>query len=102
LEPVTLSILDYYLSAIVGTPVMNLTTVVGLGVAMGLMGFTQLQAGETTETFYFRCGSEGLTRPFHRQKLLNLPSERARQLASLQNIDEAVRVLEAYERRTTC
>lgn len=94
IEPATFSMIEYYLRHILPNPSrVPISTLVGLALAMGLLKQVDLQVNGQADRFFYRPSSEGLIKPFHHQRWLDLPSQRAAQVAVLQTIPAGSRAL---------
>ncbi len=88
--PATTSMIEHYIKRIVPTVSADqVPTLIGLGSAMDLICHFEVPLNGSCETYFYRVVGEALTRPFHHQRYLDLPSRRADQVEVLQSIPEA-------------
>jgi hypothetical protein len=95
IEPATREIVEYYIAQIVpGVNVRQVSTLIGLGFAMGLIAQAELSINGSTDVFYYRPSIDSLARPFHHDRWLDLPTHRAEQAGALLAIREGREALE--------
>jgi hypothetical protein len=97
IQPASLSMIDYYVSAIVPSltsSVINVSTLVGLAAAMGLLRSLTVVEGSRSETYYAPVDTDRIGRPFHHNRLLYLEARRAEHASVLMAIPEAKAVLD--------
>ena len=101
--PATIELVEFYLSQIAPSVLsgnMGVPTLVGLGVAMGLLRSKEITTDGGKQTYFWPTTSDALEHPFHHYgrkhhgRKLNLPSHRAAHVSVLFNVPEARTVLE--------
>jgi len=78
--PASISMINYYVSAIVpslAASAINVPTLVGLAVAMGLLRSVTRKNHHSSEVFYAPVDTNRIGRPFHHSRLLYLEARRA-------------------------
>lgn len=89
IEPATREMIEYYIMQIVpGVNVRQVSTLIGLGFAMGLIARSEMAINGKTAIFYYRPGFDSLVRPFHHDRWLDLPTHRAEQAGALLTITD--------------
>jgi len=99
ISPATFSTIEYFLRRIVPTIATGATdvpTLIGLGVAMGLLQASNILFGGKTDVFVATTPRHSTNHPFHHTRYLDLPSQRADHQSVLMTIPEARSVLEQY------
>jgi len=102
--PATLPLIVSYLQQIspsVASSAINVPTLVGLAVAMGLLRPMEARSGAHTETYYIPTDLVDASHPFHRSPFLYLESQRAAYTSVLMTFPEA-RVLMEAARSAKC
>jgi hypothetical protein len=97
IQPASLSMVNYYLSAIVpslSSSTIDIPTLIGLAVAMGLLRALTVTEGGHSEVYYTPVDTDRIGRPFHHSRLLYLESRRAEHASVLIAIPEAKMVLD--------
>ncbi len=84
--PADIETISYFVEAISGVQRVHVEQLVGLARAMGLI--LSFVAPNGSGPFYFRQ-KDDLASPYHRRRLLDLPSERAKHVAAMETIEEA-------------
>lgn len=95
--PATLAMITEYLLKIspsIASTEINVPTLVGLAVAMGLLRKHQLAAKGHIETYYIPAEPAGASRPFHHSRLLYLEGQRAAHASVLLAIPDAKAVID--------
>lgn len=98
--PVTLPMLEFYVNRIIAMAdrtQIEIATLLGLGVSMGLLRSQKIEVGMEARTFYTPTSSGALDTPFHHHMLLDLPSLRAQHVSALMTISDARLVLARLE-----
>jgi hypothetical protein len=97
IQPASLPMINYYLSAIVpslSTSTIDIPTLIGLAVAMGLLRPLTVIEGGHSEVYYTPVDTDRIGRPFHHSRLLYLEARRAEHASVLMAIPEAKAVLD--------
>jgi hypothetical protein len=97
IQPASLPMISYYLAAIVpslSSSAINVPTLVGLAVAMGLLRSLTVIEGLRNEVYYAPVDTDRIGRPFHHSRLLYLEARRAEHASVLLAIPEAKAVLD--------
>jgi hypothetical protein len=95
IEPATREIIEYYITQIVpGINTKQVSTLIGLGVAMALIAQSEFSIRGTTAVFYYRPSIDSLVKPFHHDRWLDLPTHRAEQAGALLAIAQGRDALE--------
>lgn len=95
IQPATREIIEYYITHIVpGANVRQVSTLVGLGFAMGLIAQSEMSINGSTDVFYYRPTFDSLVKPFHHDRWLDLPTHRAEQAGALLAIREGREALD--------
>jgi hypothetical protein len=103
IHPATMEMVDYYLGRIAPSILssgISVPTLLGLGVAMGLLRTNELKTHSGAQTFFSPATSDALSRPYHHRRLLNLPSQRAAHVSVLLAVPEARTVLDNLRSQT--
>lgn len=101
IHPATMDAIEYYLNRIAPSlPSTNIDvpTLVGLGVAMGLLREEKLMIDGRCHIFFLPMDPAALERPFHHTKLLDLESLRAAHASVLLSLDAAREVMQELRR----
>lgn len=96
IHPATFSTVEYFLGRIVPsvpTRGVDVPTLIGLGVAMGLLQTRTVSMDRDTQVFVSPVSSHSTSRPFHHKRYLDLPSQRAEHFSVLITIPTAKAVL---------
>ena len=96
--PAPISLIASYLDQIspsVSTGGINIGTLVGLAVAMGLLRPVEVKTGAHKETYYIPTDRVDASHPFHRSPFLYLESQRAAYTSVLMTFPEAKALMEA-------
>jgi len=102
IHPASLPMISSYVSAIVPTladSAIDIATLVGLAVAMGLLRRLAISVGDRSEVFYAPIDINRIGRPFHHSRFLYLESRRAEHASVILSIPEARTVAEAFMRK---
>ncbi len=102
IQPAPLSMINYYLSAIVPSfksSTIDIPTLIGLAVAMGLLRSLTVTEGSNSEVYYAPVDTDRIGSPFHHSRLLYLEARRVEHASVLMAIPEAKAVLDLL--RTT-
>jgi hypothetical protein len=100
IHPATIQVTEDYLARIAPSILssdINVPTLIGLAVAMGLLRCTTLGEGGSRRTFYWPAMPKAVEHPFHHRRHLDLPSQRADHASVLLAISEAKSVLEQIQ-----
>jgi hypothetical protein len=95
--PASLRMINHYISAIVpslSSTAINVPTLIGLAVAMGLLRPVTAADGSRSEVYYVPVDVNRIGKPFHHSRLLYLEARRAEHLSALLAIPEAKAVLD--------
>lgn len=101
IHPASLPMISFYASAIVPTlaaSAIDIPTLVGLAVAMGLLRPLSVSVGSRSEVFYAPLDTKRIGRPFHHSRFLYLEARRAEHASVLLSIPTAKAVTEAFTR----
>lgn len=101
IHPASLRMIDFYVSAIVPTlaaSAINIPTLVGLAVAMGLLRRLTVSVGARDEVFYAPTDINRIGQPFHHSRFLYLEARRAEHASVIWAIPEARAVAAAFTR----
>jgi len=101
LAPTTVETIEFFMSKIapsVATKKLNVTLLVGLAEAMGLIRKDQITAHGADVTFFSPASSEALQHPYHRIKWVSLAELRTEYLSGLLSIPDAVAVMREVNR----
>jgi len=99
IHPASLRMINYYMSAIVpslSSSAINLPTLIGLAVAMGLIRPLTVTEASRGEVYYAPIDMNRIGRPFHHSRLLYLEARRAEHASVLLAIPEAKAVLDEF------
>lgn len=99
--PATIDAISCYMLRIAPSIVeakIDVPTLVGLAVGMGLVRAKKLVNGGSEQTFFCPGLPKAVARPFHHRRLLDLPSQRAEHVSVLLSIPEAKAALEGLNR----
>lgn len=94
--PATAEMIEQYLASIAPSTLtgsMQVTTLLGLGVAMKQLKSTAINVDGLDHIFYAPSDQKAIERPFHHKRLLDLPTQRADQVAVMLTIPSARDVL---------
>jgi len=97
--PASISMINYYVSAIVpslAASAINVPTLVGLAVAMGLLRSVTTKDHHSSEVFYAPVDVNRIGRPFHHSRLLYLEARRVEHSSVLLAIPQAKAVLDEF------
>ena len=95
--PASLRMIDHYVSAIVpslSSSTINVPTIIGLAVAMGMLRPLTAIDGSSREVYYVPVDINRIRKPFHHSRLLYLEARRAEHASVLLAIPEAKAVLD--------
>lgn len=95
--PATVEMVEHYVARIAPSILssdINVPTLVGLAVAMGLLRRSEVTTGYGEHIFFSPTISNALEHPFHHGRKLNLPSQRAAHVSVLLALPEAKAVLD--------
>jgi hypothetical protein len=101
IHPASLRMINHYVSAIVPSlsfSAINIPTLVGLAVAMGLLRSLTVSDGSHSGVFYAPIEINRIGRPFHHSRLLYLEAKRAEHTSVLLAIPEAKAVLDEFRK----
>jgi len=101
IHPASLSMINHYLAAIVpslSSSSINVPTLIGLAVAMGLLRSVTISDGLHSGVYYAPVDSERIGRPYHHSRLLYLESRRAEHASVLLAIPEAKKILDLFRK----
>ena len=101
IHPASLPIINHYVSAIVpslSSSSINVPTLVGLTVAMGLLRPLTVAYGSRSEVYYAPVDINRIGRPFHHSRLLYLEAKRSEHASVLLAIPEAKAVLDEFRK----
>ena len=101
IHPASLRMIEFYASAIVPTlaaSAIDIPTLVGLAVAMGLLRRLTISVGSHDEVFYAPADINRIGQPFHHSRFLYLEARRAEHASVIWSIPEARAVAEAFTR----
>jgi hypothetical protein len=101
IQPASLPMINHYLAAIVpslSSSTINVPTLIGLAVAMGLLRPVAVTEGLRTEVYYGPVDTDRIGRPFHHSRLLYLEGRRAEHASVLLAIPEARAVLDLFRK----
>lgn len=97
--PATSEMVKQYLGSIapsiLSSPI-DISTLLGLGVAMNLLQSQSVTVGGVEDIFYAPATTNALERPFHHRRLLDLPTQRADHVSVLLTIPAAVEILAQF------
>lgn len=96
LAPTTIDAIEFFMSKVaptVPTAELEVTLLVGLAEAMGLIRKDDIMVNGSIVTFFSPANTEALQHPYHRIKWVSLAELRAEFLSGLQSIPEAVSVM---------
>lgn len=96
LAPTTIDAIEFFMSKVaptVPTVELEVTLLVGLAEAMGLIRKDDIMVNGSIVTFFSPANTEALQHPYHRIKWVSLAELRAEFLSGLQSIPEAVSVM---------
>jgi hypothetical protein len=96
LAPTTIDAIEFFMSKIapgVTAPELEITLLVGLAEAMGLIRKDDVAVNGNVVTFFSPADTEALQHPYHRIKWVSLAEMRTEFLSGLQSIPEAVAVM---------
>jgi hypothetical protein len=103
IHPASTATVEYYLSRIVpslSSASVDVRTLIGLGVAMGLLRTVTLRANGVEEVFVSPAAAHPTERPFHHKRYLDLPSQRADHVSVLLSIPTASAVMQQLKEAT--
>jgi hypothetical protein len=101
IQPASLLMINYYLSAIVpslSSSSVNVPTLIGLAVAMRLLRPITVTNGLLGEVYYAPVDTDRIGRPFHHSRLLYLEAKRAEHASVLLAIPEAKAVIDLFRK----
>jgi hypothetical protein len=101
IHPASLRMINHYVSAIIpslSSSAINVPTLIGLAVAMGLLRTTAVTDGASREVYYAPVDVSRIGRPFHHSRLLYLEARRAEHASVLLAIPEAKMVLDQFRK----
>jgi hypothetical protein len=101
IHPAPLSIINFYASAIVpslSSSAVDVPTLIGLAVAMGLLRRLEVANGQSSEVYYAPVDTDRIDKPFHHSRLLYLEGRRAEHVSALLAIPEAKSVIDLFRR----
>jgi hypothetical protein len=96
ITPATLATIAHFLNRIapgISSMGIDVGTLVGLGVAMGLLRENSVISGGIASAFFSPAKKDALEHPYHRIAWVNLPSLRAEFLSALMSIPEAAAIM---------
>jgi hypothetical protein len=100
IHPATVDLVNYYLERIAPSILpsgIGVPTLIGLGVAMGLLRAQNVAVKSGFQTFYSPVRADAVEHPFHHPRLINMESLRATHVAVLLAMPEARGVIDQIE-----
>jgi hypothetical protein len=101
IHPASLRMINHYVSAIVPSlpsSAINVPTLIGLSVAMGLLRPLTVTDGSRSEVYYAPVDINRIGRPFHHSRLLYLEARRAEHASVLLGIPAARAVMDEFRK----
>lgn len=101
IHPATAEMVDYYLRAIAPSILMSkisVPTLIGLGIAMGLLRTDDVTVGSRTLRLLSPFESNAVEHPFHHTRMQDLESLRAMQVSVLLKVPDARMAMEGLNR----
>jgi len=97
IQPASAEVVEYYIDRIAssGKTSMDVSTLLALSVAMGLLTVKVVKVRGESETLFSAARPDALIRPYHHRKRLDLPSQRAAHVGVLLQIPEAAEAMRA-------